>query len=187
MEAGNRQASDRAIGGWLIVAAVGALLPWQSSYSSLRCGAGGVCGGISGPGSLYSYPLQSGPGSVFFWSWIVFVVAVSVGVVVYEVDRHGSEQMIRVLSRFDDRMYQAVGAVMLVAAFVSAGTSVSTVSPGPSPGNAVPVTTSTGPTFLIWVAIISAIALCRGGFLFAGLTGSGRVLKRLLFDPTRYS
>ncbi len=39
---------DRAVGGWLMLAVLGALLPWQNTTSSPLCGSGGFCGSVPG-------------------------------------------------------------------------------------------------------------------------------------------
>jgi hypothetical protein len=173
----------RAVGGWLAVAVVGALLPWQTTMSSSGCGLGGVCGWVSGPNSIYTFAFSAGPKSLGFWGWAVFFAVALVGLAVFEVHRHFPQVQIPLLHLIGERFYRGVGIVLLIAALVVASSTSSTTSSVDSEGGVALVRFVTGPSVCVWVGFIAAVALCRGGYLFKGLYQQSRFLKRLLFDP----
>jgi hypothetical protein len=173
----------RAVGGWLAVAVVGALLPWQTTMSSSGCGLGGVCGWVSGPDSVYAFAFSAGPKSFGFWGWAVFFAVALVGFAVFELHRHFPQVQIPVLHIIGERFYRGVGVVLLISALVVASSTSSTSSSVESGGGAALVHFGTGPSVFLWAGLIAAVALCRGGYLFKGLYQQSRFLKRLLFDP----
>jgi hypothetical protein len=174
---------DRAVGGWLRLAVLGALLlPWQSTTSSATCGSGGSCGWVSGVNSVYVAAFNAGPRSPAFWGWAVFLAVAVVALATFQVARHYSRAPIAFRGLIGPRFYQAAGGVMLVAAFAASLTS-SRTSPVDVGGSSATVTFTTGPSIWLAVAIVTALALCRGGYLFKGLHGYSHGLKRLLFDP----
>ena len=178
MDGPEEQVEDRAVGGWLALAVLGALLPWQSSMSSLGCSPGGVCGWVSGPNSVYVSTASAGPKSDSFWAWTVYLAAAVLGLTVFLVRRYFPRVHIQLPDLIGRTFYQAIGAVLLVSTLVVAGDSSSVYSQ--SSGSVI---ASTGPSAWIWVSVIAAIALCRGGYLFAGVYRRSHFLKRLLFDP----
>ena len=183
MEDGELQGEDRAVGGWLLLALLGALLPWQSTWSSVGCAPGGVCGWVSGINSVYVEPASAGPKSPAFWEWTVFLVAAVLGLASFQMNRF---PRVRIPFRhlIGPRFYQAVGIVLLVSSLsVAAATSAYTSSVN-SGGGVSSVSFSTGPSIWVWTGIIAAVALCRGGYLFKGDWRESRYLKHLLFDPT---
>jgi|GEM_PF-6547838 len=177
------QDEDRAVGGWLTLAILGALLvPWQSTTSSGVCGSGGKCGWVSGVNSVYVAAFDAGPGSVAFWGWMVFLAVAALALVALQIDRHYPRAPIPFRRLIGPRFYQAVGGVLLVSALAVSGTSshTSTADVG---GSSASMTFTTGPSVWLGVGVVAAVALCRGGYLFKGVHGYGRGLKRLLFDP----
>jgi hypothetical protein len=173
----------RAVGGWLAVALGGALLPWQTTTSSLGCGLGGVCGWVSGPNSVYTFAWSAGPRSFGFWAWAVFLVVTVVGFAGFEVHRHFPQVQIPVLDLIGARLYRGVGVLLLLSALLVASSTASTTSSVESGGGAALVHFVTGPSVFVWVGCIAALALCRGGYLFKGVYPPSRILQRLLFDP----
>jgi hypothetical protein len=173
----------RAVGGWLAVAVVGALVPWQTTMSSSGCGLGGVCGWVSGPNSVYTFAFSAGPKSFGFWGWVVFFAVTGVGFAVFELNRHFPQVQIPLLHLIGERFYRGVGVVLLISALLGASSTSSTTSLVDSGGGAASVRFVTGPSVCLWVGFIAAVALCRGGYLFKGVYQQSRFLKRLLFDP----
>ena len=180
MDGPEGQMEDRAVGAWLALAVLGALLPWQSSMSSLGCNPGGVCGWVSGPNSVYVSAAGAGPKSDTFWAWTVYLAAAVLGLTVFLVSRYFPRVHIQLPDLIGRTFYQAIGAVLLVSTLVVAGYSSSVYRQSSISGSVI---ASTGPSAWIWVSVIAAIALCRGGYLFAGVYHRSHFLKRLLFDP----
>lgn len=174
---------DRAVGGWLVLAVLGTLVPWQNTTSSLLCGSGG-CASVPGPSGFNGGALSAGPKSLAFWGWVVFLVVAVLGLAIFQISRsvHGAHIPLR--HRIGSRFYQGVGLILLVSSLPASGLTSSQTSPVPNGSGSSLVTFTTGPNPWIVVAVIAAVALCRGGYLFKGDWRESRYLKQLLFDPT---
>jgi hypothetical protein len=175
---------DRAVGGWLTLAVLGALVPWQSTTTSPLCVSGNFCGSIPRFSGFEGGALPAGTSSVAFWGWVVFLVVAVLGLAIFQINRLYPGARIPLQHRIGPRFYQGAGAILLLSAVPATGLSSSQTAPIPNGGGSSFVTFTTGPDPWIVVAVIAAVALCRGGYLFRGNWRESRYLKQLLFDPT---
>jgi hypothetical protein len=183
MEELEDRGEDRAIGGWLTLAVLAALLlPWQSTTSSAACGSGANCGWVSGVNSVYVAAFNAGPRSLAFWGWTVFLAVAMVALATFQIDRRYPLAPIPFRGLIGPRFYRAAGGMLLMAALAASVTS-SRTSPVDVGGGSATVTFTTGPSVWLGVAIVASLAICRGGYLFKGIHGYSHGLKRLLFDP----
>jgi hypothetical protein len=174
---------DRAVGGWLILALLGAVAPWQTTTTSLQC-VSGTCASIARVNGFDGGAAAAGTSSVAFWGWVVFLVVAALGLAIFQITRLFPEARIPLRHWVGTRFYQGIGAILLISAIPATGLTSSQTSSIPNGTGSSFVTSTTGPNPWIVVAVIAAVALLRGGYLFRGDGRESHYLKRLLFDPT---
>jgi hypothetical protein len=144
---------DLAVAGGLVVALVGAFLPWHTTsvFNSYVCGDSAACG----PGTIF----QASHNAFGYWSGAVFFVAVLVGLALF-VPRHFVSQV--TLPRFtfsDATIYAGVGVVMALCGIVwlVTGGGYAVLSPlGPF---------TSAPGVGILVGFVAAAAVLIGAFV----------------------